>query len=197
MPTAGGGQDAAEDRGRTFERIMDAAAPRLYRVARGILANHHAAQDTVQETFCKYWSGPPASADSAAVYAWLRRVTVNECLNRLRKKSETVVEDTQAVDARYGGPAAAAAGVETYKQIIGVMAELPEAQRAVLSLRVFEQLGYQPIADLLGCGVGTVMSRLHRARQTLIGRLTTLGLLPAGDKQPPQAERTLRLRRPG
>ena len=194
MPTAAGRQDAGgEDRVRTFERIMDAAGARLYRVARGILADHHAAQDAVQEALCRFWSSPPAAHDSAAVYAWLRRVTVNECLNRLRKKSETVVEDTRAVDARYDGPATAAAGVEAYKQILGVMAELPEAQRAVLSLRVFEQLGYQPIADLLGCGVGTVMSRLHRARQTLIGRLTTLGLLPAGDKP----ERTLRLRQSG
>ena len=176
---------------------MDAMAPRLYRVARGILSDHHAAQDVVQEALCKFWSRPPASADAAAVYSWLRRVTVNECLNRIRRKSEAAVAEPRAADARWVGPEAAAAGVEAYKRILAAMAELPEAQRAVMTLRIIEQLSYQRIAELLDCQVGTVMSRLHRARRTLIGRLTTLGLLPVGGAAETAGERTLRLRQYG
>jgi RNA polymerase sigma-70 factor (ECF subfamily) len=175
MPTGAHGRDGGEDRARRFERIAEAAGPRLYRLARGMLGDHHGAQDAVQEALCRYWTAPP-EGEGPVAHAWLRRVVVNHCLTRLRRAGPRSLDRIEAPDERPAGRPAPE-GIETYKRILAAMAELPEAQRAVLSLRVFEQLGYQQIAGLLDCPVGTVLSRMHRARQTLIGRLTTLGLL--------------------
>ena len=199
MPQAPGSRTASiPERARRLEQLVDALGPRLYRVARGILADHHGAQDAVQEAFCRYWAQPPARDDPAAAYAWLRRVVVNECLNRLRRKTAVEVEAIETVgEGDAPGPVAVAGSTELYKRILELIGELPDAQRAALCLRVLEQLSYRQIARLLDCQVGTVMSRLHRARLTLIGRLRHMGLLTASMALgfEPLADRPLRERR--
>jgi RNA polymerase sigma-70 factor (ECF subfamily) len=80
-------------------------------------------------------------------------------------------EEENVVDRTAPGPEAAALRLIDDQRVLGILAELPEAFRSVLALVDLEGLHYAEAAEVLGCPIGTVMSRLHRGRLELARRL--------------------------
>lgn len=131
----------------------------------------HRAEDLTQETFVRVLKALPRFdlAGPASLSTWILTIATRLALNELRKpepaglEHEPVGRERADVDAeRRRMGAAIAAGVAT----------LPDAQRAVLVLREYHDLDYQEIADALELDVGTVKSRLSRARVALRDYLT-------------------------
>jgi RNA polymerase sigma-70 factor, ECF subfamily len=137
--------------------------------------SRHRVEDLVQETFVRVLRALPTwdIAGPASLQTWILTIATRLSLNELRKPEMTTIigdppssETTDAASERARIGAAIAAGV----------AALPDAQRAVFVLREYHELDYADIADALGLDLGTVKSRLSRARATLRERL--VGALP-------------------
>ena len=140
--------------------------------------------------------------------AWLLRIQFNAFVNKYRRrvKEHSVAENMShepAGDATVGAgalralldPEGGALRSLVANEISAALAALPEDHRTVVLLADVEELSYKEIADVLGCPIGTVMSRLHRARKALQQRLVehgaTLGLSvkDASEKPQPAAKR--------
>ncbi len=177
-----------------FAEAADRFAPRLLGLVRRITLDGSAAEDVVQDTLLKLWTERARLATHrGSVLPWLRRVATNAALNyceRRRVRQRPIVDAPTMVTE---SPLAAAAETETRSRIEEAMDRLPAERRAVLALRVFEEMSYEEIASALSIAPGTVMSRLHRARLELREELRDLDPHAApGDADEPTGPRPVR-----
>jgi len=141
---------------------------RVYRLCRGLLCQPTDAEDAVQEVFLKLLDRAGQFEGRARFSTWLHRLTVNHCLHRLEKEHRRRADalDRELVDDA-ATPARRAEGEESRVLLAKLLLRIPPAHRAVLVLRELEGLAYVEIAEVLAVPVGTVMSRLARAREGL------------------------------
>lgn len=149
-----------------LRQIMQNHGPRLLALARGVVRDTHLAEDIVQESFVKLWRQPPEA--EAATASWLRTTVVRASIDRIRKRQASPSEILNPT-APESPPVADSQ--EQAKRIEDAMNRLDPEKRAVLLLRAREQLPYEAIAAALDIPVGTVMSRLARARKALLHEL--------------------------
>lgn len=147
--------------------------PRMLLVARRILGCEDLAWDAVQESLILLWHEDCAPHD---LVGWLVRVVVNRSLHqsrslRRRRAHEERSGGGPALDDQYSDPCGAAQARELAEHIAQCLTELPLSFRSVLAARDVEGLDYEQIAARLKLPVGTVRSRLHRARAMLRERL--------------------------
>jgi RNA polymerase sigma-70 factor (ECF subfamily) len=138
--------------------------PRLRRYARALTGNASHADDLVQDTLERALAKLDRWQPGSDLRAWLFTLMHNLFVNqiRIRRPPETVLED--ALDEPVSGGQMDALAARDIQQ---ALARLPEEQREVLLLVGLEQFGYAEAAAVLGVPVGTVMSRLSRARERM------------------------------
>jgi RNA polymerase sigma-70 factor, ECF subfamily len=140
---------------------------RVRRLCRHLLGRSHDAEDATQEVFLKLFERADQFSGEARFSTWIYRVTVNHCLNRLERERRRNAEPLAETDgASWAGDPLRA--VDDRDAVASLLEKLPAEHRAVLLLREVEGLDYRQIAVALDLPLGTVMSRLHRARQRLI-----------------------------
>ena len=148
---------------------MRKLGPRLINLSAGICRDHHQAEEIVQEAFVKLWRRPP-DAGEVAFASWLRRVVVNLSINALQRGRRPASLPENSTDpglrSRQDADARREHG-ESLANVRAAMGRIDESKRAILMLRAYEQLSYDAIAAHLGVPIGTVMSRLNRARAAL------------------------------
>ncbi|MEK7476306.1 MAG: sigma-70 family RNA polymerase sigma factor [Candidatus Coatesbacteria bacterium] len=165
-----------------FRELYLAHHAALYRWALGELGNPEDARDVVQEAFVRAWGALAGFRGESSFLHWLFRIARNLIIDRARWRrrhpqvslDEPLGPDSEetrgdGIAARGPGPAEAAEHDERLSRFRRALASLPEAQRAVLLLREQEGLAYEAIAVRHGLNVGTVRSRLARARGALAG----------------------------
>jgi RNA polymerase sigma-70 factor, ECF subfamily len=152
---------------------------RLFRVARSILRDDAEAEDVVQETYVRAFTGLDHFRGDAAFGTWITRIAMNEALGRLRKRRPTVDWEsygenrTQAeiidfpVSAASNDPEKAMAQGQIRTVLEHAIDALPDAFRAVFVARIVEGMSVEETADLFGLQAETVKTRLHRARNLL------------------------------
>ena len=149
---------------------MAQLGPRLIGLSAAICRDRHRAEEIVQEAFIKLWHQPPEAGE--AVYpAWLRRVVTNLSINALKRTPRPSAlpefSDDPAIQSSRT-PASVLEDDEQMHRVREALDRLEESKRSILILRAFEGLSYEQIAEHLGVPVGTVMSRLNRARAALM-----------------------------
>lgn len=136
----------------------------------------HEAQDVAQETFIKAYRALPNFRGDSAFYTWLYRIAINTAKNHLvsrgRKPIDVDVDDAQFFEGDHQLKDIATPENELYKDELDLVIKrtlnrLPEDLRMALTLREFEGRSYDEIARVMDCPVGTVRSRIFRARETL------------------------------
>jgi|TARA_R110002050_G_scaffold118739_10_gene236310 RNA polymerase sigma-70 factor (ECF subfamily) len=136
----------------------------------------HEAQDVAQETFIKAYRALPKFRGDSAFYTWLYRIAINTAKNHLvsrgRKPVDVDVDDAQFFEGDHQLKDIATPENELYKDELDLVIKrtlnkLPEDLRMALTLREFEGMSYDEIARVMDCPVGTVRSRIFRARETL------------------------------
>jgi RNA polymerase sigma-70 factor, ECF subfamily len=153
----------------------------VYRVARRLTRSLPEAEDLVQDTLLRAYRGFDGF-DGRYPRAWLLTILRNTHVNRLRKRRPDLLEDELAQRL----PASGADGRQdaTAEQVLrdqfdplvrDAVASLSASHRAVVALVDLDGLSYQEAADVLGVPVGTVMSRLHRARRKVRAHLEAAG----------------------
>ncbi len=141
--------------------------------------------DVVQESFIKAYKALPRFRGDSAFYTWLYRIAINTSKNYLTAQSRRPPRsDVDAVDAEFydGGsamhdnttPEANLATQQIKETINRVISGLPEELKIAITLREFEAMSYDEIADIMDCPVGTVRSRIFRAREAIENEIKAL-----------------------
>jgi len=140
------------------------------RHAAGILKDDHLASDMVQEVFIKAMHEPRFFDPEFRMGAWLYRVTNNLCLNRARdrRRRNDILEHLPVPRATEADQLRAVTDEERQGQIQRAMERLSANHRRILHERFYSDLSYAEIAEVLDVRLGTVMSRLSRAKTALL-----------------------------
>ncbi|MGI9294977.1 MAG: RNA polymerase sigma factor [Pseudomonadales bacterium] len=148
-----------------FELLIRRHQDRIFRLASVWLYDDQQAADVVQEVFLRSHKGLRSFRFRSSVFTWLYRTTRNVCHEHNRKRSVQPL-DTEPVDMS-ANPAQSAANAETAQKVRKLVAVLPQRQREVVMLRIFEGLSVREAALAMGCREGTVKALLHKASAKL------------------------------
>lgn len=168
---------------RAFELLVEKYRRRLLRLLSRMVRDPDEVEDIAQETFIKAYRALPNFRGDAAFYTWLYRIGVNTAKNYLasRKKamptiSEQALDEDDEPDERLvaqdiSTPESVLLSKQVALAVNQVVEALPEELRTAITLREMEGLSYEEIADLMGCPIGTVRSRIFRAREAIAAKL--------------------------
>ena len=176
---------------RAFEMLVVKYQRRVERLIGRMVRDVDLIADISQETFLSAWRALPNFRAESAFYTWLYRIAVNSAKRALEgiQRDPLVLEaslnrggeeaDGELLplpeDPNHGEtPEGLLAGRELAEAIHAAVAGLPEDHRRALELREIDGLAYEEIAQALACPVGTVRSRIHRAREAVAARLRPL-----------------------
>lgn len=164
---------SSEDRQLALDLLVRKYGERLYVHAYCILKDGQEARDVVQEVFIKAMREPRFFDDEFKMQAWLYRVTRNLCFNlvRDRRRRDGILAAVPRSEELHADPIEIVFGGERQDEIIQAIGQLTEDHRTILLLRYYEDLSYAEIARVLSIKLGTVMSRLSRARDRLLSVL--------------------------
>jgi RNA polymerase sigma-70 factor, ECF subfamily len=183
--TEGMGEDTDEELvGRTargdaeaFRQLMERHMQRSLRLAMRMMWNASDAEEMVQEAFLRLWTKADTWQPGRGKFTtWFFRVLVNLCLDRRRRPSALPLE--VAGDPIDPGPSAVAEIYrgEVEREVARAVSQLPDRQRAALTLCYYEELSNQEAAQALQVSVSALEALLVRARRTLKVKLATLGV---------------------
>ena len=154
-----------------FEELVTTHQHRVFGVALRMLDNAAEAEEVAQETFLRAHGSLAEFRGDAKLSTWLYAIVSRLCLNRLASADRKVARPGDEMLLRVAdgaaGPQANAERRELEAALHRAIADLPEERRLVVILRDLEGLAYDEIARALGLELGTVRSRLHRARMDL------------------------------
>jgi RNA polymerase sigma-70 factor, ECF subfamily len=160
---------------RAFETLVITYQHRVFGVALRMLGSRAEAEDVAQETFLRAHRAIRDFRGDARVGTWLYAIASRLCLNRLASGARRHERSDDAALLRLPAPVADAAAVLERQELSAALqqaiAALPDERRIVVVLRDLEGLAYEEIAQVLGLELGTVRSRLHRARLDLKAKL--------------------------
>lgn len=160
-----------------FELLVRRYESKVYTVAYRFLGNHADASDLAQETFLRLYQALPGFRGQSSFMTWLYRITANACRDEIRRQQryhvvsldvEAGTNGTQAitqVPSHDPSPEEAVERKEFNEMVQQCLGNLSEEHRLVLVMREIQDMSYEEIADVLKCSLGTVKSRLSRARQ--------------------------------
>ena len=188
---AAGGDEAA------FEELVRLHEKKVYNLAFRMCGNPEDAADAAQEAFLAAWKGLPNFRGEAGFSTWLYRLTSNAAIDRLRRtkrqREEASLDDEALrLDAVDGAPSpqARAEGRELREAVLSGLAQLSDDHRQALTLRELQELSYEEIAAVLEVDLGTVKSRISRARgalrKILIKNGNLSGYLPSKIEEQPK-----------
>lgn len=168
-----------------FEELVVRHRDKIYARAYSMLRNEDDAIDLSQEAWVKGWQKLKQFQGESSFATWLTRITINLCLDRIRKQKRQRAESIEELDEEAGGverqmpavtinPTERLERGELRERIDKALGELSEAHRTVLVLHEFEDMEYKNIAKAMNCSIGTVMSRLFYARRRMAVLLADL-----------------------
>lgn len=163
---------------RAFDLLVKKYQHKIVGLIGRYVYDHHEALDVAQEAFIKAYRALPKFRGDSAFYTWLYRIAINTAKNHLVAKGRRPPDvDVTVEDAHYIGGDSDLKDIESpennlYRDELEAMVKrvldrLPEDLRVALTLREFEGLSYEDIANVMDCPVGTVRSRIFRAREAI------------------------------
>ena len=175
-------KSAARGDADAFEKLVLENERMIYALSLRMLGNEQDAQDAVQEVFLKAWRSLGSFRAESRFSVWLYRMTNNACLDMLRRRRVPSVsltpeenETVPDIPDPSPGPQELLEDNELRRAVQSALAELPEDFRRAIVLRETAGLSYAEIALAMNIDVGTVKSRIFRARKKLCAILTTGG----------------------
>lgn len=183
-----------------FEELLLLHQKKVYNLCLRMSANPDDALDLSQEAFLRAWRSLGQYQFEASFSTWLFRLTSNICIDFLRRKKrrqETSLTESYddsdegaelSVPYAQPGPEQQAMTNETKIELARAMEQLSPEHREILQLRVIEDLQYEQIADILGVRVGTVKSRLARARLSFRKILKAGNYFDSASSEPVEGE---------
>ncbi len=179
---------------RAFELLVEKYQHKLARLVSRLVRDPGEAEDVTQEAFIKAYRALPSFRGDSAFYTWLYRIGINTAKNFLVAKGRRAPTSTE-VDAEeaegyesadqlrdINTPESLLLSKEIATTVNAAIESLPEELRSAIQLRELEGLSYEEISKLMDCPIGTVRSRIFRAREAIADKLKPL-LDTAADKR--------------
>ena len=163
-----------------FGQLVVRYQNRLYHTLLSMLGSSDDARDVAQESFVLAFQKLSSFRGDSAFYSWLFRIAVNASVSYRRKNRRVMasidqareVSGTEPADGRFDtAPSHTLESKENQQVVRDALAELSEEYRTALVLKEIEGMKYEEIAHTIGCPIGTVRSRIHRARAELRDKL--------------------------
>ncbi|NLM96628.1 MAG: sigma-70 family RNA polymerase sigma factor [Halanaerobiaceae bacterium] len=163
---------------QAFAELIERFQHRVYNTTLRMLGNREDALDTAQECFIKVYKNIKKFKGDSSFSTWLFRITTNACRDELRKRKRRLPVYTdinsddenntiQNISNGSNEPEKITISRDINESIQELVNQLPEDQKLVFILREFQDLSYQEIAEILDISMGSVKSRLSRARRSL------------------------------
>ena len=152
-----------ETRYKAFSELVSQYSEKLYWVVRHIVGTHEDADDVVQETFIKAWNKIEEFRGDSKISTWLHRIAVNEALDHIRRERKHIEQDVDISIVRGTFADKYFDGDETERLLREAVDTLPEAQRAVFSLKYFDDKPYKEISQILRTSEGGLKANYHYA----------------------------------
>ena len=171
---------------KAFEMLVVKYNRRLGRLLSRFIKDEHEVNDVVQESFIKAYRALPNFRGDSAFYTWLYRIGINTAKNFLANNnkrpimaSEITNGDGEVMDvveqvADNLTPEAELMNKQILQTVESAVAKLPEDLRRAITLREMDGLSYEEIAEVMQCPIGTVRSRIFRAREVIAADLRPL-----------------------
>ena len=163
-----------------FDLLVLKYQSRLLSLVNRLVSNHSDALDVLQDTFVKAYRSLHTFRGESAFYTWLYRIAVNTAKNHLAsklKESKDVSVDDEAtgelsVLQDFSAPDEEAGAEELQRAILHAIEQLPDDLKQALTLRELEGMSYDEIALAMNCPIGTVRSRIFRARDHVVQEIS-------------------------
>lgn len=169
---------------RAFDLLVEKYWRRLIRLLSRMVRDPDEVEDIAQETFIKAYRALPQFRGDAAFYTWLYRIGVNTAKNHLVAKGkamptlsqQALPDEEDGVEERLAVQDVSTPESELLSKQVALavneaVENLPQELRTAITLREIEGLSYEEIANLMACPIGTVRSRIFRAREAIAGKL--------------------------
>lgn len=150
-----------------FDELMIRYERQIYRLCYRFVENREDAMDLAQEVFIKAFEHLPGFRRQSSVKTWLYRIAMNHCINHLRKHSQEFVEVTDRIGSTTSSAHKDLEEKERRTHVRLLVKRLPPKQRAILELRINEQLSYEEIARMSGRSVSTIKASVFFALEKL------------------------------
>lgn len=168
-----------------YREFVERHQARVYRTVASITGNREDARDITQEVFLKAFEAIGQFRGGSTINTWLHRISVNLCIDQIRTRKkwnqgneydfgDEFEDKTASIPDTGEDPLDTALKDETSTKVQGALQALSEDHRTILILREVEGMPYEEIAEVLGVGTGTVMSRLHYARSSLKKKMLSI-----------------------
>ena len=162
---------------RAFDLLVLKYQGRIAALISRYLSNSSEVEDVAQEAFIKAFRALPKFRGESAFYTWLYRIAANAAKNHLVARGRRPSADADVDDAEYFEEASMLRDTESPEETLfgneladvvrSALGSLPDELRMALTLREFDGLSYEEIAEVMECPVGTVRSRIFRARDAV------------------------------
>jgi RNA polymerase sigma-70 factor (ECF subfamily) len=170
---------------RAFDLLVMKYQHRIMKVLSRYMYDQHEVQDLAQEAFIKAYRALPNFRGDSAFYTWLYRIAINTAKNHLVAQGRRPPsEDIDAADAEqydgesalkeYASPERELLKDEIQRVVADAINELPDDLKTAITLRELEGMSYEEIAEAMDCPIGTVRSRIFRAREAIDTKLKPL-----------------------
>ena len=170
---------------QAFDLLFSRYQHKILNLVSRYLRDQQDVEDVTQEAFIKAFRALPRFRGESAFYTWLYRIAINTAKNHLVARSrrppgvDVDIDDAEFMDGtdvlrESESPEAALSRDELAEVINATLSELPDDLRSAVTLREFDGLSYEQIAEIMDCPVGTVRSRIFRAREAIDQRIEPL-----------------------
>jgi RNA polymerase sigma-70 factor (ECF subfamily) len=179
---------------RAFELLVSKYQRKLARLLSRFIRDSTEVEDVTQEAFIKAYRALPTFRGDSAFYTWLYRIGINTAKNYLvamgRRAPTTTDIDSEDAEGFEDGdrlrdlntPENELMSKQIAQTVNQTLSELPEELRTAITLREIEGLSYEDIANIMNCPIGTVRSRIFRAREAIAAKLRPM-LGTQGDRR--------------
>ncbi len=171
---------------RAFDLLVLKYQRRVFRLISRLIKNTSEVEDVAQECFIKAFRAIQQFRGDSAFYTWLYRIAVNTAKNHLFSKGKRPItlselvknEDSESFDGidavSHESPEGNMAGLQIAEAVNKAVNKLPEELSTAVILREMDGLSYEEIAEVMNCPIGTVRSRIFRAREAIAQELRPL-----------------------
>ena len=166
-------REALQGNSRSYGELVERFHSRLYNAMLQVVGSHDEAEDVVQDSFVQAYVKLDTFQGHSKFFTWLYRIAFNNALSRQRRKrSDLSIEQSREITGsdpqdRLEAPDEPLLREERVSMVHQALRMLTEEHRAILVLREMEEMSYEGIAEVLSINIGTVRSRISRARNQL------------------------------